>query len=94
VQALNTTDGSLLWEYSTGDFVFSSPTLSADGTTLFVGSDSNVHALHTADGSLVWKYATHGSVTSSPTISADGTLFIASDRDSYDSGGILAIHLD
>jgi outer membrane protein assembly factor BamB len=83
VQALNTTDGSLLWQYSTGGYVYTSPTLSADGTKLFVGSttDSTMSALHTADGSLAWKYATDGIVISSPTFSADGaTLFVGSDQ--------------
>jgi outer membrane protein assembly factor BamB len=82
VQALYTTDGSLLWQYSTSDFVHTSPTLSADGTKLFVGSvDNTLSALHTADGSLAWKYATDGGYLSSPTCSADGaTLFVGSNQ--------------
>ena len=72
---------TLAWNYTTGDMVKCKPALSADGATLFIGSDdSNVYALTTADGSVVWQYQTHGYVDSSPTLSADGaTLFVGSD---------------
>ena len=46
--ALKTGDGSLLWKYATGNEVDSSPILSADGATLFIGSmDTNIYALKT-----------------------------------------------
>ena len=72
---------TLLWNYTTGGGVWSSPTLSPDGATLFVGSnDHNVYALKATDGSVVWQYQTRDQVRSSPTLSADGaTLFVGSD---------------
>ena len=43
VYALSTTDGTPVWMYETGKAVRSSPALSADGSTLYIGSDdSNV----------------------------------------------------
>ena len=84
----NTADGSEKWSYATGDGVASSPTLSADGTTLYIGSaDKNVYALNTADGSKKWSYATGGEIYSSSTLSADGTtLYIGSDVYALNTG--------
>ncbi|BET69265.1 hypothetical protein ASA1KI_41830 [Opitutales bacterium ASA1] len=45
IHALNA-DGALLWTYTTGDLVDSSPTIAADGT-IYVGSyDNKLYALH------------------------------------------------
>ena len=47
----------LAWKYATGNAIYSSPALGADGT-IYVGSnDDNLYAL-TASGALKWKYAT------------------------------------
>ena len=70
-------DGSLKWKYDTGNYIWSSPALGADGT-LYVGSyDDNLYALN-PDGSVKWKYATGYSIESSPAIGADGTLYVGS----------------
>ena len=68
------------WSYATGDAVGSSPTVSSDGSVLYIGSyDKNVYAINTTDGSKKWSYATGGEVHSSPTLSSDGSvLYIGS----------------
>ena len=57
----------LLWNYTTGRMVQSSPAV-AEGY-VFVGSrDSQVYCLNATDGEPVWKYATGSEVWSSPAI--------------------------
>ena len=91
VYALKTVDGKLLWKYTpikvkpdprygVTRVITASPTLSHDGTRLFIGSwDQHVYALKTSNGSLVWE---HSACTSCPiittaTLSRDGTtLFV------------------
>jgi serine/threonine-protein kinase len=47
------------WSFATGGWVLSSPALSPDGSTVFVGSvDHSVYALSAADGSEKWSFAT------------------------------------
>ena len=58
----------LLWNYSTGAGVVSSPAIVCD--ELFVGSkDCNVYCLNASTGSLIWSFATAGGVESSPAVS-------------------------
>ena len=72
--------GSLKWSYTTGEAVYSSPALSADGSTVYVGSaDAKVYALNALTGSVTWSYTTGGGVSSSPALSADGsTVYVGS----------------
>jgi len=66
------------WDFPTGKKVYSSPSSSPDGGTIYVGSnDSYLYAL-TADGRLLWKYQTGGEVFSSPAVGADGTVYVGS----------------
>ena len=68
----------LLWTFSTGGAVSSSPAVGGDGT-IYVGSDdSNLYAVN-PDGSQRWAFPTGGSVQSSPALGADGTVYVGSD---------------
>ncbi|HVN64786.1 MAG TPA: PQQ-binding-like beta-propeller repeat protein, partial [Candidatus Binataceae bacterium] len=74
------------WVYSTNGPIDSSPALSADGSTVYVGStDMNLYAVWTGTdgmntaGSEKWEFATSGQVESSPVIASDGTIYIAAD---------------
>jgi len=60
--------------------VWSSPTVSPDGATIFIGSNDNkVYALYAATGTEKWSFVTGGQVYSSPAVSPDGaTIFIGS----------------
>jgi len=60
--------------------VRSSPAISSDGATVFVGSyDKKLYAIDAANGTLKWAFETGGNVRSSPAISSDGaTVFVGS----------------
>ncbi len=82
VYALSGRSGSILWKFSTGKKVWSSPAmgdLDGDGVLdVVVGSDDDfVYAISGKDGSLIWKYRTKGWVISSPALAdlnGDGIL--------------------
>ena len=70
---------TLKWNFTTSNFVWSSPTIGSDGT-VFVGSDgSKVYALNGTTGALIWNYPTGSAVRSSPAIGSDGTVFVGSE---------------
>jgi len=74
IYALNATNGKHIWNYTTGDSVFSSPTVAAG--VVYVGSiDNRVYALDAANGKHIWNYTTSGSVSSSPVV-ANGIVYI------------------
>jgi outer membrane protein assembly factor BamB len=53
--------------------VSSSPAVSPDGSTVYVGSDdNNVYALNASTGHVRWSYVTGGPVSSSPAVSSNG----------------------
>ena len=52
---------ALRWQVLTDGPIYSSAIISADGLTIFVGSDDhNLYAVNSVDGSLKWEYATGG----------------------------------
>lgn len=60
-------DGSLKWQFPTGQSIDGAPAIGSDGT-IYVGSeDDNLYALN-PDGSLKWLYSTGGSIESSPVL--------------------------
>ncbi len=76
VSALNASTGALLWSYTTGGPVESSPAV-ANGV-VYVGSDNhNVYALNESTGALVWSYTTGDEVSSSPAV-ANGIVYVGS----------------
>ena len=49
-------NGTEAWKFATGDVVYSSPALSRDGSTVYVGSfDHNLYAVHAANGTAARK---------------------------------------
>jgi len=66
------------WSYSTGNNVWSSPAIGADGT-IYIGNMylNQLHAVN-PDGSNKWTYTAGGSIESSPAIGADGTIYVGS----------------
>jgi outer membrane protein assembly factor BamB len=76
--------GNKKWEYSvgsvhvTGDDIYSSPSVGADGLIYFGAETGSLYALN-PDGTLAWKCELeYGINWSSPTIVHDGTLYIGS----------------
>jgi len=68
---------TLKWRFTTGDAIWSSPAIGADGT-IYVGSDDyKLYAIN-PDGSQKWSFTTEGMVFSSPAIGADGTIYVGS----------------
>ena len=59
--------GKAVWKTTTGGQIYSSPALSSDGSTLYVGShDNSVYALSAATGAVQWSFATK-QVSASPS---------------------------
>ena len=72
-------DGALLWSYTTGDVVHSSPAIVND--VVYVGSgDGNLYALDAGTGTLLWNYTTGNFVYSSPAIVND-VVYVGSSDD-------------
>ena len=69
---------NVLWEFETGNLVYSSPAIGSDGT-VYVGSlDNKLYAINGKSGDKLWEFKTGGRVWSSPAIGADGTVYIGS----------------
>jgi len=65
--AFRTSDGQLLWQYTTSNYVNSSPAVY--GNTVFVGGrDGYLYALNAATGTLRWKFNGGDDMTSSPVV--------------------------
>ncbi|WP_332897982.1 outer membrane protein assembly factor BamB family protein [Haladaptatus sp. CMSO5] len=80
VSALSTQDGSVLWQFDTGEEDTSSTTV-VDGTVYFTTDTGWCYALALEDGSRVWSYETGGSIGTDssygiPSVEA-GLVFIA-----------------
>ena len=60
--------GTVLWEFKTGEFVDSSPTIGSDGT-VYVGSrDNKLYALNGKSGVKLWEFRSGSQMLSSPAI--------------------------
>lgn len=56
-------------------YLASSPALSSDGNTIYLGSyDKTLYSLDASNGNIEWTYRTGGAIVSSPTISADDSV--------------------
>ena len=59
-----------------------SPTLSADGAVMYVGSyNDKLYAINTADGSVAWSFTAGDVVLSKPTLSADESVVFVGSHD-------------
>src|SRR5208283_3347635 len=66
----------LLWRYTTGSWVYSSPAV-VDGVVYVGSEDGSVYALNATSGAKIWGYPTGGSVDSSPAV-VNGVVYIGS----------------
>lgn len=74
--ALNAQNGQVRWRTALGGAMVDTPTLSADGTTLYVGTFANeVVAVATQDGQVQWRTRTDGWVWASPVL-RDEVLYV------------------
>lgn len=83
VVAVNASDGTLLWRTPVGGPVWSSPTPSDDGASVYVGCSGDdtgtgaaVYRLHAATGAVVWTAPAPGDVRGSPALTPDGSTVV------------------
>jgi outer membrane protein assembly factor BamB len=57
----------LLWKFSTGSAIHSSPTID-ENYVYFGGGDMNLYSLNKNSGQLIWKFKTKGQVNSTPFV--------------------------
>ena len=71
-------DGSSIWDFETGDKIWSSPSISEHDGTMFFGSlDSHIYGIDINTGRQTWKFPTMNMVDSSAAI-ASSMMFIGS----------------
>lgn len=77
-----TASGTKKWEFTTPEWIDSSPAIGRDGTIYFGCWDGNLYALN-PDGSLKWKLSLGAFVSASPAIGADGTVYIGAGNGNF-----------
>jgi len=70
-------NGTIKWIYSTGDYIYSDPAISDDGT-IYVGSDDNYLYAINPNGTLKWRYKTGSHIKAPVSIAEDGTIYAPS----------------
>jgi outer membrane protein assembly factor BamB len=85
IYCLYCNNGSRLWEFETGDRIWSSPVIIENNEMMFFGClDSHIYGLDTGTGNQLWKFPTMGIIDSSPCVasnmlsigSRDGLLYV------------------
>ena len=76
--AVNGSTGTKIWEFETGDGIYSSPVIGADGTVYFGSGDGKLYSVNGSTGTKVWEFETGDGIYSSPAIGADGTVYFGS----------------
>lgn len=69
-------NGTIKWQYVTGDQIVASPAIGSDGTVYIGSADRQLYAIN-PNGTLQWVYPTKAVLTSSPALAADGTIYVA-----------------
>jgi outer membrane protein assembly factor BamB len=65
------------WAFTTGNKIWSSPAIGADGTIYLGSNDKKFYAIN-PDGTQRWTFTTGGLVRSVPAIGTDGTVYVGS----------------
>ena len=78
IYALNASSGALLWSYTTGGEVFSSPAV-ANGVVYVGSGDRKVYGLSVGSGALLWSSTTGGVVGPSSPAVANGVVYVGSE---------------
>jgi outer membrane protein assembly factor BamB len=69
---------TLLWNFSTGDSVWSSPAVA--GGCVYAGSkDHYIYCVNASNGELVWKFPTEEEIDSSPSVDGDQLFIVSGD---------------
>ena len=82
--AVDAARGYQIWSFTTTDAsaVRSSPALSPDGSTVYVGSeDGNLYAVDAASGKQKWSFPVSSIEWSKPAVSPDGsTVYVGAEK--------------
>jgi outer membrane protein assembly factor BamB len=80
--AVSASEGDPLWEFRTGDKIWSTPAVAAG--VVYVGSlDHFIYAISLADGRELWRFETGGAITGTPLV-VEGRVYVGSfDRNLY-----------
>ncbi|HNS83537.1 MAG TPA: PQQ-binding-like beta-propeller repeat protein, partial [Methanolinea sp.] len=70
-------DGMTVWNYTTENEVYSSPTV-VDGVVYIGSDDHSLYAFNAVTGDLIWSYMAGREIRSSPAV-ADGVVYFGSD---------------
>lgn len=79
VYALSAKDGSVIWEFSAGGKIYSTPAVNGN-YVVFGCADGNIYAVNLISGKEIWKYKCNMSVLGSPVIYAGNVYIGASDH--------------
>lgn len=79
--AVNAQDGKQIWEFQTGNKIFSAPFITSDA--VYVSStDGFIYSLARKDGKLLWKYDTGYPIVACPVV-ADNDLYLGSSNGKF-----------
>ena len=79
--AIDAGNGKKLWEYRTGNKIFSTPFI-GKGKVFVSSTDGNIYALDRKSGKLVWKYDTGYPIVACPVVAGD-TLYAGSSNEKF-----------
>jgi len=78
--ALDTSDGSILWNFATGGPIWGSPAVHGTSGTLFIPSEDGIlYCVDPTTHNLIWSYEAGGPIRSSPAVDAPGHVYFGSD---------------
>ncbi len=81
VRALDLQDGKLVWEFKTGNKIFSTPAY-ADGKVVVSSTDGSIYCLDSTSGELQWEFKTPKALIATPVLEND-TVFIGSSEGKF-----------
>ena len=91
VTAIDSTDGSVVWETATEGWVWGSPTLGPENTLYVTDLNANLYAINTTDGSLIWeKLVQAGSAITGSALFFNDAIYVVTRGGaitSYDTNG-------
>jgi outer membrane protein assembly factor BamB len=74
--ALKTDNGNILWNFTTGAHIQSTPVTGPDGTVYFGSNDQYLYAISGSTGSLKWSFPTQGIIRGSPALGLNGRVLL------------------
>lgn len=76
-KAINSSDGSLKWTYTTGSALSATAAVDSNGN-VYIGSEDDTFYVLDSSGNVKFEFATGGNIWGSATIGTDGTVYFGS----------------